>query len=104
VKGCQKDDVYAMGKTLFELLFGQDGNGTSSKVAITIEEVTNQNFMFRSLLENSDSVKFSRFALSEEERLLLLEVIRGLCKTTNPITFRDAELILRNGMEKIQYQ
>lgn len=103
-KGCQEGDVYAMGKTLFELLFGEAANGTSSKVAITIEEATNQNFMFRSLLENSDSVEFSRFALSEEERLLLLEVIRGLCKKTNPITFRDAELILRNGMEKIQYQ
>jgi serine/threonine protein kinase len=102
-KGCQEGDCYAMGKSLYEFIFGQALNGSSSKVSITVEEAEHRNSMFLSLLEDHHSVQSSRFMLSEGERLLLLEVIRGLCKKTSPLSFREAEMILCNGMGKIQY-
>lgn len=96
-RGCQEGDMYAMGKTLYEVLFGiAPEPSPSGKLAITKAEASEQNAMFRAMLNDRKVAgSKSRFQMSTDARDILLKVIRSLCREDEPITFAEAEEILR---------
>ena len=115
-RGCQEGDRYAMGKTLYELLFryyesanhpqSDDDNKNdglivkeeekSSRIELTEEEARIQNEKFQTILQQ-ESPSLSRFQLSTNMRDVLLQVIHGLCSYPNTLslsTFQKAEEFL----------
>jgi serine/threonine protein kinase len=95
-RGCQEGDMYAMGKTLYEVLFCvAAGSAPSGKVALTESEATEQTAKFRAVLDGKEAGSRSRFHMSTDARDTLLTVIRGLCRQDRPISFEEAEKLLR---------
>jgi serine/threonine protein kinase len=91
-RGCQEGDLYAAGKTMYELLFGAaETLDTSGIQSITEFEATYQNERFRNTIISEEAGTSSRFALSPDACDLILSVIRDLCKYKGPISFGDAE-------------
>ena len=94
-QGCQEGDAYALGKTLYEVLFAPAAaNSPSGKQEITTAAAQLRNEQFRSLLDQRDSNLQSRFSLSESTADRLLAIIRGLCQTENPLSCAEAEQLL----------
>jgi hypothetical protein len=94
-RGCQDGDLYAMGKTLYETLFGAaKGSEGSVKQKITESEAQLQNAKFRSIIEKNESVTESRFRMTGKARDLLLNVIRGMCREDMPVSFAESEKLL----------
>ncbi len=101
-RGCQRGDAYAMGKTLYEFVFGsaelQEQNKNDDEV-ISVEgaEMRNQQFMER--LYKNDAGTKSRFPLSWDAADCLLQIIKGLCggnprDATTALSFAEAEEML----------
>ena len=112
-RGCQRGDTYAMGKTLYELIFGssttsflfsatdkqdhqQQEVGTSGKplIMLSLDEAKLQNEKFRSHIFGDAAGKESRFYLSQDAADCILSVIRGLCRQKDPLSFAEADHIL----------
>lgn len=92
-RGCTNGDTYAMGKTMYEFFFCEFDNGTDTKsdrVLINVENAKHENEVFRKMLMET-TPKYSRFEMSIETRGMILEVLRGLCNETHPISFNQAE-------------
>jgi serine/threonine protein kinase len=101
-RGCQDGDLYAMGKTLYETLFGEaKGSEGSGKQKITESEALLQNAKFRSIIEKNESVTESRFRMTGETRDLLLDVTRGMCRQDMPVSFEESEKLLMGKMSKM---
>ena len=101
-RGCQKDDACALGKTLYEFVFGDSGLQVDDLPILTLEgDASLQNDLFRNkdlLFDDATAGSLSRFPLSREASRCLLVVMRGLCgNQTNgvePLTISRAEMIL----------
>jgi serine/threonine protein kinase len=98
-QGCREGDAYAMGKTLYEIMFCDElQNGSASgKPPITVGGAQRENERFRAMLDEAsshDGGPFSRFRMSKTARDALLTVIRGLCRDEKSISFADAETFL----------
>ena len=92
-QACKEGDSYAMGKTLYEVLFGeaQADSAQSLKQEITVPEAEAQNKKFRKLLYSDDAGCKSRFHMSKNTRDILLAAIRGICRDLEPLSFAEAE-------------
>jgi serine/threonine protein kinase len=101
LRGCREGDCFAMGKTIYEVVFGVPGSGESSgKQAIDAGSARNMNERFRSILESASAGDTSRFRLGRAAAEHILDVCRGLCRESNPMSFADAEeaLLLASGV------
>jgi hypothetical protein len=106
-RACRAGDAYALGKTLYEVLFSEsttamvDADGNQPGQGITVQRAEQSNRAFRSLLfpENDHVPTTSRFAMQSSTRDILLDVIRGLCRLDHPLSLAEAERWLRQ-----QYQ
>lgn len=93
-RACRAGDCYAMGKTLYEVLFQESaGSSYSKRQPITVALAQQQNNDFWARL-NGSAPSRSRFALSPSTRDALWEVIRGLCREADPLSFAQAEELL----------
>lgn len=97
-RGCQRGDSYAMGKTLYEFVFGS-ADLQKDEEPITIDGAELQNREFHNLLFQNDTAgTVSRFLLSNGASNCLLSIIRGLCGTLqdgkSALSFAEAEDIL----------
>lgn len=93
-RGCQEGDTYAMGKTIYEVLFS-DAPLTSEDQKLTEQGAQIQNERYRAILERNDVVTTSRFCMmAASTKETLLTVIRGLCRDERPSTFKEAETLL----------
>lgn len=106
-QGCQEGDAYALGKTLYEVLFAPASSTTaapsSGKQEITTSAAQVRNKQFRSLLDRpDDSIRQSRFCLSEATADRLLIVIRGLGRAETPLSCAHAERILAEKKYGVQ--
>ena len=98
-RGCAAGDCYAMGKTLYEVLFvaaPADTSPSQRRQEITVERAQRQNDAFRALLDGDPCQ--SRFDLSPPVRHALLRTIRGLCRETAPLSFPQAEALLEEQL------
>jgi len=96
-RGCMQGDVYAIGKTLYEVIFGKvHGDFQSARQEITSEAAHAENTKFRALLSDTD-VRRSRFRLDKTTVEALLLIICGLCREDDPLSFAEAERILRGA-------
>lgn len=102
-RGCQEGDAYAMGKTLYELLFVPAvvaasalpvAGARSDKKEITVAEAQAQNAKFRFMIDKDNANESSRFPLSKSTADSLLSVVRGLCREDQPLSFAQAEQLL----------
>jgi serine/threonine protein kinase len=112
-QGCAEGDVYAMGKTLYEVLFGparrergpshsssssssssSSTSSSSSSPSLNEANAAVQNAKFRALLESENAGKRSRFVMSGDVRNELLDVVRGMCREEQPLSFADAEALI----------
>lgn len=97
-QACQEGDVYAMGKTLYQVLFApaivSESPAPSVNEEITAEAAARQNEQFRWLLQQSEAFAFSRFSLSKSAADVLVAIIQGLCREERPLSFAQAEQIL----------
>jgi hypothetical protein len=104
LRGCSEGDLYAMGKTLFEVIFDspqpraadEDGGGRKGrgKAYITGPAAQGFNNEFRQRLASQDAGKHARFCMTSPVSTELIAVIRGLCRPDGPISFADAERAL----------
>lgn len=101
-RGCERGDAYAMGKTLYEFLFGsaelQEQNKNDDEV-ISVEGAEMRNQQFWERLYKDDTGIKSRFPLSRDAADCLLQIIKGLCggnpkDATRALSFAEAEDIL----------
>ena len=99
-RGCQQGDQYAMGKTLYETIFGSPAPAevASGRQTINEDAAMAENLKFRTELEGDMAGMASRFCMSLSERDVLLVVIRGLCRQDHPISFAVAEDLLAEGL------
>jgi len=108
-RGCQEGDVYAMGKTLFEILFGEatPAQQSSGKLAITPEDAKLYNDDFRSMLMDDNDQSQRRvcrfYPMSREVYDILLNVIRGMCRFDNPDSFAEASKTLLFALRSTSY-
>jgi len=104
-RGCQRGDAYAMGKTLYEFVFGssesQLRDQEENQKPISVEGAEIQNREFRNLLfDDAEAGTESRFHVSRCAADCLLSIMRGLCSSTtrqdgtNVLSFAEAEDIL----------
>ena len=103
-RGCQRGDAYAMGKTLYEFVFGsselqlqQQNQDDDREVVISVNGAEVQNQAFRKLLfDNANAGTESRFRLSKGAADCLLSIVRGLCSNIqkDALSFAEAEAIL----------
>mmetsp|Transcript_16586 Transcript_16586/g.41552 ORF Transcript_16586/g.41552 Transcript_16586/m.41552 type:complete len:485 (-) Transcript_16586:114-1568(-) len=100
-RGCQRGDAYAMGKTMYEFVFGsvelQDQNNNDEVISVEGADIRNQKF--RNLLYTDPAAgSMSRFRLSRDAADSLLLIVRGLCgnpkDARNALSFAEAEEIL----------
>ena len=118
-QGCQEGDAYALGKTLFEVLFeessGRNGGRNtpststvtdhgSSRHEITVEAAQMRNDQFRARLDSDLAMEQSRFALSHGTAAVLGQAIRGLCRADNPLSCAQAEALLVQYSSQQQQQ
>lgn len=102
-RGCQEGDMYAMGKALYETVFGSPlGSEPSGRQEITEPEARFQNDKFRALLWGEDAGAVSRFCMTGQMRHVLLKVMRGLCREENPMQFLVAEQVLMEEISIIE--
>mmetsp|Transcript_113860 Transcript_113860/g.232955 ORF Transcript_113860/g.232955 Transcript_113860/m.232955 type:complete len:642 (+) Transcript_113860:134-2059(+) len=127
-RGCQRGDAYAMGKTLYEFVFGsvamqehhrhpQNEEGEQETTVISVDGAEIQNREFRKLLfDDAVAGTESRFRLSREAAGCLLSVVRGLCyggggsggsdsitstqQGENALSFAEAEEFLSDFLSK----
>ena len=104
-RGCQRGDAYAMGKTLFEFVFGSADLQRDDLDVISIGGAEIQNNIFRNrdlLFDDSTAGTVSRFCLSRGAAECLLTVMRGLCGNqkdgVNALSFAEAENILSRNI------
>jgi len=98
-RNCREGDVYAMGKTIYEVLFrsGESEDGAmefSGRRAVTEFAAAEENTKFRVELSGAKVGSVSRFHMSVGTRDALLEVIRSMCRENTPVSFAEAEEIL----------
>lgn len=101
-RGCQRGDAYAMGKTLYEFVFGSaelQQRHQEDQEVISVEGAEVQNQKFRALLfDDPKAGTESRFLLSRGAADCLLSIVRGLCGNPkdiqNAISLAEAENIL----------
>ena len=98
-QGCQEGDAYALGKTLYEVLYTPTQTGStpapSGKEEITVSAAQERNERFRTSINSSDRAGLqSRFRLSKSISDILLSAIRGLCRPDNPLSCAEAEQII----------
>jgi len=110
-RGCQRGDTYAMGKTLYEFVFGsallQLQKQEPQEAILSVDEAELQNEKFWNLLFDDDddddddddtttAGNESRFHLSRGAADCLLSIIRGLCSRQDDsvLSFAEAEQIL----------
>jgi serine/threonine protein kinase len=113
-QGCAEGDVYAMGKTMYEVLFGptrrEKGSSHSSSSSSTSSSSSSspslneanarvQNAKFRALLESENAGKRSRFVMSGDVRIELLDVVRGMCREEQPLSFAEAEALIHTSTQ-----
>ena len=91
-RGCTEGDVFAMGRTMYEVYFDNVPDADSGRSAINVEKAEKENANFLSLINGPPPVE-SRFALSTTGRDHILSVIRGLCNPPH-LSFREAEDII----------
>ncbi len=109
-RGCQRGDAYAMGKTLYEFIFGSlelQEYPTDEEEVISIEGAEIRNQQFRDLLYNNPNAGTkSRFSLSKEAGECFLFVIKGLCgnprDSTSALSFAEAESILSSSLDSLE--
>ena len=95
-QACQRGDVYAMGKTLYEFIFCLPNNNLSvpsDRFKIDRDDALKENEIFRSMIFNNAG-DVSRFVLSRQTADFLVLMIRGLCRVDDPLSFAEAEMIL----------
>jgi len=109
-RGCQRGDTYAMGKTLYEFIFGSavklQQRRNQEEISVDAAELENKKFR-KLLFEDPTAGKESRFRLSPGAADCLLSIFRGLCSSTttktssgqqqqggNALSFAQAEQIL----------
>jgi len=107
-RGCQRGDAYAMGKTIYEFVFGSEelllaNNIKDAKISVEAAEANNQAF-FRLLSEEAAAMERtqSRFPLSRDAADCLLKIVMGLCGSGSssgtshrgPETLAEAEAFL----------
>jgi serine/threonine protein kinase len=124
-QACQKGDAYAMGKTIYELLFQEapprPTNTTmqlrqgrsqaeqqvvavvSAKQSITESAAQRENDLFRNILLDTRAGTKSRFHLSANTRDFILIIIRGLCREQRPMSFDEAEHLVLLFMQQERY-
>ena len=117
-KGCTSGDAYAMGKTLYEVIFAARSRGlrqhrtidssssssasssssssSSSTGESKVEQIQKYNERFQSILANDEAFGKSRFRLSATERNIIRDTIRGLCRAEMPFSFEEATSFLRS--------
>ena len=101
-QGCQEGDMYAMAKTMFQVLFEptvtneQQKHKSSGRQTITESKARDKNKVFWALLDDDASFAQSRFSLSQSTCRVLVSVIRGLANNT--MSFADAEQMLSNEL------
>ena len=108
-RGCQRGDAYAMGKTLYEFIFGSlelQENPKDEEEVISIEGTEVRNQKFRDLLYNNPNAGTeSRFSLSKDAAECLLYIIKGLCgnprDSNNALSFAEAESILSSSLDSL---
>lgn len=98
-RGCQRGDAYAMGKTLYEFIFGSVELQVDEHEIISLEGAEIRNQKFRNLLYNDSKAGIeTRFPLSQDAAECLLLIIRELCgnskDATNALSFAEVEDIL----------
>jgi serine/threonine protein kinase len=101
LRGCREGDCFAMGKTIYEVVFGVPGSGESSgKQTIDAGSARGMNERFRSILWSANAGDMSRFRLGRAAAQHILDVCRGLCRESNPMSFAEAEvaLLLASGV------
>ena len=102
-RGCAEGDVYAMGKTLYEVIFGGPQNshclGCSTKASskLSLEGIKAKEIEFRTHLDSPEAGTTSRFLLTRKCRDALMLAIRGMCQEDNPISFAAAASILKKN-------
>lgn len=96
-RGCQEGDAFAMGKTLFEVVFGTAaGEELSGRRPITKDAAEEENAIFRAVLASSEEWGASRFVFAtEDERDALRGIISVLCRAEGPALFAKAEEMVR---------
>lgn len=94
-RGCKRGDVYAMGKTIYEFLYGDPQEALRQE--ITPEAVRVENEKFRALLLNGNNDQ-SRFQLDQKTSNAIVETIRGMCRDNNPLSFSEAGRFLRGAL------
>ncbi|VEU34542.1 unnamed protein product [Pseudo-nitzschia multistriata] len=114
-RGCQRGDTYAMGKTLYEFIFGSAGlqearteQEDRDQEEISVEAARVQANEFHSLLfGNPTAGNESRFRLSRGAADCLLSIVRGLCSAGrrggDPMSFADAETSLSGFVSSQSY-
>jgi predicted Ser/Thr protein kinase len=114
-RGCREGDTYAMGRTIYEVLFAeyQQEVVDSGKKPITFESSTNENQRFRKVLvealeasvenyRDGTNTMTSRFRLTADVHNCILSVVEGLCRSSIPLSFRDAEDVMKKFMNNKQ--
>lgn len=110
-QGCAEGDTYAMGKTLYEVIFGgvskskkssssssdSSSSSSSSSSGMTLDIIKAEEQKFRKLLTSNHAGTQSRFLLSNNGRNTLMLVIRGLCQN-NPVSFEVAADYLKQEL------
>lgn len=108
-RGCQRGDTYAMGKTLYEFIFGSvelQERPKDDEEVISVEGAEIRNQRFRDLLYNNPNAGTkSRFPLSRDAAQCLMPIIKGLCgnpkDATNSLSFAEAESILSSYLDSM---
>ncbi len=97
-RGCDRGDMFAFGRTIFEVIFGSSElqQMNSGKRKITVEAVTEENQAFRERVEAKKSANTSRFLLSREAYESILYVVESLCRENNPLSFQEVETYIKS--------
>jgi serine/threonine protein kinase len=109
-QGCTQGDCYAMGKTIYEVLFRSVSDLAASQAqpsqrqTITAEQALIENDTFRSLLLEHPLPTKSRLAMTNWQRDVIMETIGGLTRAENPWSFTQAELYLQQEQAQQRQQ
>lgn len=95
-RGCQRGDAYAMGKSIYEFVFGSadddllirrgvgGGDGAEDPpMMISVEGAAASNAAFREILASETAGTVSRFPISKTAADRLLAILRGLCSCSS---------------------
>ena len=113
IRACREGDQYAMGKTLFEVIFdfppppGSPDPRRGTKVLegggyVTGPAARRLNDEFRQRLASPQAGTLARFRMTPPVSTALLGLVRGLCEKSEPISFADAELQLAALVAMVQ--